>query len=346
VVWHRALDFSVAAVATDAEGDVYLTGFAPYGPPTGTGRRMEMVLARVGPDGDPVWTRTWRSASRRYPDARGLDVAVAPDASIVYVSGAIMLPPWEATQPLVSAYSGDGTLLWSRRTAPYGTALAAMDRSGAVGGGAAWLARWDPEGDRTWRRSFVEPDGEHCDVVEDVTIAWGGAVYAIGFLDRTPTCASLEGGAFEDADIVIQERSSEGDLRWSRVLVDDGVDNDWGMAIAAGGDALFVGGEMDGRAWLARLAGDGEVRWTARWGRAGEGATVADLSATPDGVVYALDPGTRVLRRYTSAGELVWERRLPRGRGVGSGIAADPDRALYVTTDVFAVRGDLWRMRP
>lgn len=344
--WHRALDFSVAALDADDEGNVYVTGFVPFGPAEELGQAVEMVTAKVEPDGRPLWSQTWRSTSRRFPDAAGRDVTISPDGSVVYVGGAIMLPPWEAERPWLWAYSSEGDLLWSRAVARYGgTSATAAGATGVIAGASGLVIAFGSDGSRLWVRPFEDPAGDHCDSVTDVALGDRGEVYAAGFLDRTPTCGAIEGGAYEDADIVVQKRSPSGDLLWSRVLTDPGVtDNDRALAVDVAGGTIVVAGERDGRAWLARLSTDGEIAWERVWGEPGWPASA--VSVAPWDALYVLGP-PRGLIRLTTDGDVLWNRRLQLSPGESpSGLATSPGDAIFVTADVFSVEGDLWRLPP
>ena len=345
--WHRSFDFAVHGVAADVEGNAYVTGLAPSGPAEEWGEPMEMVLAKVDPGGQRVWLQRWRSTSRRYPDAVGFDVAVSADGGVLYVAGEIMLPPWEATRPYLWAYSSAGELLWSRPTARYGwPSAAAAGSTGVVVGGSDSVGAFGPDGDRLWVEPFEEPSGEHCDAVDDVAIGAEGEIYAAGFLDTTPTCGSIEGGDYQDADVVVQQRAASGDLVWSTVLDDPGVtDNDWARAVAVAGDEVFVAGEVDGSAWLALVSPGGAVVWERSWGD--DGATVGALDAAPWDAVYVASSSG--LRRFTPEGDLTWERRVRLDdEEAVSGLASAPGRVLYVAAGGgFSVwTGDLWRTRP
>jgi hypothetical protein len=346
--WHRSFDFSIQAIAADDEGNAYLTGLAPFGPAQDWGQSMEMVLAKIDPAGEQVWVQRWQSASRRYPDAAGLDVSVSVDGSRVYVAGEIMLPPWEATRPRLWAYSSAGELLWSTPTFPYGaTSAAAAGSTGVVVGGWGWVGAWSSQGDRLWTAPFGEPSGEHCDSVSDVAIGTEGEIYVVGFLDTTPTCASVEGGMYEDADVVIQRRDPSGGLVWSMVLTDPGVtDNDWAYAVDTAGGQVLVAGETDEHAWLARVSSDGEAVRQTSWAGTGTKADALDVAPWKAVYVTSLPVG---LRRLTPEGDLTWQRRLrlEAERWV-CGVATAPDRVLYVAAGggLSVWEGDLWRIRP
>jgi hypothetical protein len=137
---------------------------------------------------------------------------------------------------------------------------------GGGGGGGGGGGAWSSQGDRLWSVPFEERSGEHCDSVADVAIGAEDEIYVVGFIDTTPTCASVEGGLYEDADVVIQRRDPSGGLVWSTVLADPGVtDNDWANAVDTAGGEVLVAGEVDDRAWLARVSSDGEVVWQNFW---------------------------------------------------------------------------------
>jgi hypothetical protein len=335
--WHRSLEFSVGGVATDADGNVYVTGMVPFGAPGDMGQPVAMVLEKRGPDGERLWIARWESDSARYPDAAGRDVAVSPDSSVVYVAGADMLPPWEAEQGRLWAYSSGGELLWTERTDM--SQAVATTSDGAVIGGGGQVGAVGEDGNWLWREVFEEPSGPHCDGVEDLATAPDGDFYAVGYLDATPTCGSLEGGAYEDADVVIQRRAPNGALVWSLVLADPGVtDNDWGRAVDAAGAGIFVAGEVDGRAWLARVSASGEIVWERSWGGP---APATDADAAAWDAVYVTDGET--LRRFAPDGQLVWARRRDVDAGeVLSGVATAPEGLVYMAGDVFPVEGDLW----
>jgi hypothetical protein len=327
--WHRSFDVSVEAVATGGDGNAYLTGFSPSGRSELWGEPVAMDLLKFGPGGERSWVRRWGSRSQRYPHAAGFDVALSRDGSVVYVAGAVMNDSTEVRRGRLWAYSPEGSLLWSVGTARHVMTAAAASSNGVVAGGGGSLGAWDADGNRLWVRRFEEPAEPHCDVLEDLAVGNRDEVYAVGFLDTTPTCGSIEGGAFEDADVVIQKRAASGEPVWSTVLTDPGVtDNDWAYAVDVAGEDVFVAGEVDGLAWLALVSTDAEVVWERSWG--GSGARADVLDAAPWGVVYVTSFPDRV-RRFTLEGDVTWQRRLRLPEEVAvSGLAIAPGRALYL----------------
>ncbi len=349
-VWHRSLGFSLSAMASDDGGNVYTTGSDPFGPAEDWGRSVAMVLQRSDPDGRQVWSRTWRSPDELFSDAVGSDVTVSPEGDMVYVTGEVSIPPGENRHVRLWAYSSDGDLLWSTEASESAFASsAAASSTGVVVGGYGWLGAWDRDGTPLWVQPFEEPVGEHCDDVADLVIDEEADIYAVGYLDTTPTCAQVEGLELADADIVVQRRSPAGDLVWSRVLTDPGQSVDRAVAVDVAGRGVFVTGEGDNRAWLARLSPDGQIVWEHRWGKAELEIRAVDVSASPWGAVYVLadrrcpppgDCGRLYLRRYTPEGELEWEwsQRL-HGYVSASGVATALDTGLYVAAGGLDVRG-------
>ncbi|HEU4356197.1 MAG TPA: hypothetical protein VFT27_11470, partial [Actinomycetota bacterium] len=72
--WRRAIPFWARAIATDAEGAVYVTGSVEYGRAQPWGRSWAMVLERSDADGHLLWTRRWKSRDEWYMNAIGFDV--------------------------------------------------------------------------------------------------------------------------------------------------------------------------------------------------------------------------------------------------------------------------------
>ncbi len=350
-VWHRAIGSSVEGLATDDAGNVYVTGFAPS---KGSGY-WTMMLRKLDPDGRRVWWTTWSSPSRRYPHAAGFDVAVPPAGDVVYVAGAVMNDSTEVCLTRLWAYSPDGRLVWTLRSARSALSVAVgAGADGLVAGGHGWLGAWAADGSPLWSGPFEDPAGEHCDAVEGTAVGSRGEIYAVGFLDVMPTCGAVEGGDPQDADIVIQKRSSSGTVLWSRILTDAEVDNDEALSVDVVGRRILVSGEADGHAWLARVSPGGEIEWERSWGKPGITARAVGVSVAPSGPVYAVADlrrtpsrthGALVLRRYGLDGRLESARRTAMDGGkVASGVATAPGGVVYVAASLFAQAGDLWRI--
>lgn len=343
-VWHGTPAFSIRAAAVDDDGHVYVTGFArsPW----------VVVLAKYDEDGMRRWVRIWRSHARFYEQAIAHDVAVSPDGRDVFVVGATVNDVGEARQPRVWAYSATGSLRWTRRSAdaPHGEWVAAAPTTAGVvvAGAFGDLVRYDRHGVERWHRSFLRVRGDVCQDVTDVEIG-GGAMFLVGYLDRTPTCNDSEGGPIlNDADVVLQRRALTGRIAWSTVRTDAARANDVATSVDVAGRRVFVAGEADARGWLQRLTRHGRVVWTRAW----TSERPIELSISPWKVVYVLndhqDGGAwLVLREFSMVGGLAERRRVGLAPDeVGSALATGTGRTLIVAASVFAGSSDLWRMPP
>jgi hypothetical protein len=349
VAWHRAPAFSVQAAATDRHGHVYVAGFAPRGQAQYFGQPYELLLAKFTADGTRVWSRSWRSQSKRFPHAMAFDVSVSPNGRDVYVAGGIMIDSTEAGMARVWAYSSAGRLRWTRQTSAVGRWLSASATDTGLIAGAGSIAAWTRAGEQRWLRPFLSLTGDLCYWADDVAVGPAGDIFAVGLLDRDPTCNDSEGGDLKDADIVIQRRSDSGTVRWQKVLADPSErDVDQALGVTTAGSALYAAGVDDGRAWLARVTPRGRFVWTRRWGSR---ARAVDVSVAPWGPVYALSHvgNTIVLRSFTpetGASIVRWRRSAPTDDAEASAVATDWGRALYVAASRSYERGDLWRLRP
>jgi hypothetical protein len=348
VTWHRKQAFSVTGTATDRDGHVYVTGFAPRGPQQYFGQPYVMVLAKFNADGTRAWAQTWRSRNETFPHAMAFDVSVSPDGRDVYVVGGVLVDSAEGGVARIWAYTATGRLRWSRTTPTVGWWLSASATDAGLVTGARSIAAWTRAGDQRWVRPFLDLTGDVCFVSMDVDVGAGGQIYAVGFLDRDPTCNDVEGGDLQDADITIQRRDANGSVRWTRVLDDPRErDIDLASAVSTSRSGVFVAGVDDGRAWLGRSTVRGKLTWTRHWGNRARGI---DVVVAPWGPVYALSRtrGTIVLRSFTTAeGDPIdrWLQAEPGHPSLPGAVAAARGRTLYVAASRSLDRGDLWQLR-
>jgi len=195
LIWQRALAAGTAAqesaaVATGADGSVYLVGtridFA-NGTPGG------MTITKIAADGTIVWQKLWSTGS-------GMAVAVAPDGS-VYAAGQAPRPgsPADADMVVVKL-AADGSLVWARTYSagtladPRGGAAAGPDGSVYLAGAiqapkiglAALVVKLNPDGslsyDRAWGTGAT---------AAGVTLAPDGTLYVSGTTSAPGTDAFL-----------------------------------------------------------------------------------------------------------------------------------------------------------
>jgi hypothetical protein len=345
----------LAAVATDAEGNLYVAGYRVYGDSGTADGGSSMTLGKYTPDGDLVWRRAWSHPSGYHRFAIGFGVAVAPEGRTVYVAGARFNDSSEDGVPMLWVYTSRGRLRWAH--AAWGGLWSAQARAvvarpgGVVVGGYTFgecgptngmIAAWSAAGERRWQDRF-EPAARDAvgDALSDLAVGPGGAIYAVGSQDLG--VSSCGPGPTPDVDVMVQRRAPDGRIAWTRVWDDgDAVDVDRALAVAVRGDVIVVGGRHDGypgRAWLARIAPTGAVRWSRTFPQPPAGGQLTGVSVAPWGSIYAVGKarGAMFLRRYARVGDLVAERRLAGPEA--SGVATAWGGAVYVTG-----RATLWRM--
>ena len=357
-LWRRTLGQEIVAVATDGAGDVYVTGAVD----SPDGYWKTMVVAKYAGDGDRLWKRVWHQHSERYPYSVGSDIAVSPDTTAVYVGGAEFNDSTEEAKARLWAYSADGHLEWTRVGWPGRsvqiTAVAANDDGAIVGGTThgecGWphdgqLAAFEEQGERLWTDPFEAPGYEGTsDVIEGLAVGPRGQIYAVGTTETEPvSCDDAMLGIWSDQNIVIQELSSDGEVGWTRTLVDPYVkDRERALDVDIVGDQVVVAGQIDatqrgiGRAWLGSFSITGHARWSTTWGPARHvSSSAVGVSASAWGPLYATGSigHALFLRSFSLAGSLLTERRLkgPHATGVATG----PRRGLYVTGGPY-----LWRV--
>lgn len=350
--WRREPGGTPVAVTTDAVGNVYVTGQI-WAPPAEGDRfhRHAMVVAKYGPAGGLAWRRTWRVRDAGWW-ANGRAVTPAPGGG-VYVGGT---SGWyEDDYPVVWRYSASGRLLW-RRTLDISIARAdvvsvAADVRGVVAavqsvgsccddvahdGGIQAL---DPAGWAIWRTDFEAPGiAGTWDAIGGVALGADGRVYAAGHVDRGPFTSPDDPAP--DEDLVVQQLSRVGDVRWTRVIGDASAkDRESATGVAVRNGLVVVTASIDDetRGWAGALTTQGEWQWRHRWGQRYRTSAVA-VAIAPWGPVYvaadhtAFRPGgsmssTATLRRWAPDGTFVWKRLLAEGEVV-RGIAAGD--ALYL----------------
>jgi len=369
--WHRAPAMSIQAVAADRAGHVYVTGFAPRGPERYFGRPLAMVLAKFDAAGNRLWTRTWRGTARFWPFALGMSLAVAPDGGLVYAGGALISDAGENARARLWAYSAAGRLRWIARwphTHDAGIVSAVATRpSGVVAGGFS-VGAWDRDGSRRWVRPFSQPFRNGFGVVRDIGIEQGH-VLAAGFVGRLDPEVTevlypgpLDPRMYEDTDAAIRVYTASGTLVWSLVREDPTVrDHDAALSLDVSADRILVAGQIGTsqsryRGWLARLSSGGRIVSAERYGDPDGLTRVAGVSRAPwDHVYLVLDRRsgradarrTLVLREQGLWGAHLSKRSITlRPHATASGVATTWGRKLYVTAQLFAEGGDLWRLPP
>jgi hypothetical protein len=164
-------------------------------------------------------------------------------------------------RPLAIALSSDGVFV-------AGSTDGRFPKQEAKGGLDAWIARFDPDGTRTWLRQFGT-------ALEDRAAALsseGGAVFVAGATSGRLFRQRGSGGS----DAFVARFDGGGDIGWARTIGGKGEDQASALAVRNG--IVHVAGSTQGLrrppgdldAFVATLTTEGRMRWTRRLG--GDGA--------------------------------------------------------------------------
>jgi hypothetical protein len=276
LAWEATAGRELSDVATDADGNVYVTGFRWE-----QGRSVAIVRS-YGPDGTVRWRRSWVppdvDGQPTYTVGREIDVS----GGVVAVAGRVA--PWfcNAEGWWLRIYTTDGDLQWQRQEPGWRRCEAsswaeavALDGSSIVFG---WnelkgepftrghVRAYELDGTIRWSVEFDDPGfGDVMDGVRDAAITGTGEVLLAGWTrdlpDRNPD------GRYH---LLVQQLSAAtGELIWSqrpgpalrRLVSADSIDEESGT--------IVVGATLDrptGRvAWLGSLTATGDVDWTNEW---------------------------------------------------------------------------------
>lgn len=381
--WHRELGRVLRAVAVDAGGNSYATGYVR----SGARRLRTLVLAKFAPDGTRRWVRTWRPISGS--ETEGVDVAVGRDGR-VYVTGKVHTLRYEGGGWVLRAYGPGGGLRWHRHDAGWrrgetstaGVAVAVARGLVVLAGNDeaccgeiahdGWLLAFDPAGRRRWTNPFEVPGLASSDVVTDVATGARGAVFAVGGVDQKRATQ-----AKPDVDqevMVARVDGANGSLDWVRVHREaDDRDDDVATTVGVRGDVLAVGARVDGgpvtsrwaergHAWLGRISLGGDLLWSRVWGeRHATASEPAAVAIGPGGAIRVVgttrgaDDGVDAfLRTHAPTGARRSWVRIDVGRFLhGTGVAAAHNGgSVWVSawrgtrTDDRPDGGRLWRYRP
>jgi hypothetical protein len=301
-IWIRQkgtiLDDEAHAAAPDGSGGIYVAGFTSASfVPTNFGGR-DVWFARYDGGGNILWIRQLGTLFDDYAYA-----AVQDATGGVYVAGhtygSLGGPSAGSLDAWLARYDAAGNEVWILQIGT-GTgdwiSAAAPDGSGGVyvigstygslggsmvGGGDAWLARYDSAGNQLWMHQFgtlyqeiayaAAPDGS-------------GGVYSGGY-----TFGGLGGPRAGSSDAWLARHDDSGNLLWIRQLGTTRSETTRAAAPDGSGGVYLTGWSTGGLggpnaggvvAWLARYDHMGNQLWTGQ-----VGPTYGDLgyAAAPDG---------------------------------------------------------------
>lgn len=301
--------------------------------------------------------RTWGGAN----DDNADEIALASDGS-VYVAGTTITADGDRDAFLIK-YGVDRTLLWELT---YGTpasaetgfddeftaglAVASDDSvylTGQFGTGVLFLAKFSPGGELMWDTTWGE----------NGTIGTGAAIDADGNIYVSGLSFVINNGA-NDTEALLIKFDPNGTVVWAKAWGGTRFDAARAVAVAAGG--VYIAGETNSffanDTFLVKFDLDGNVLWERDWGIDGVQAPFTGLTAAfglatdAAGNAYitgnAFDTGHTkniILVKFSSSGDLVWERVGGPGFGAGIDVAVSPDAAsVFVSGNILSDDPDLF----
>lgn len=329
LTWERTVGRELTDVATDGEGNVYVTGFRREQD------RTVMIVRSFAPDGSVRWSRSWVPADiEGLPTStvgREIDVA----GRVVVVGGQVARWICNAEGWWLRTYTTDGELLWQRQQrgwrrcaiASWTEAVSTDGRSIVLGWNElkgepyvrGHLRAYELDGTVRWSAEFDVPRfGDVMDGVRDATITGPGRVFVAGWTrdrpDRDPT------GRYH---LVVQRFSAWGRLLGTRMPGPASRALASADTIDADGGSLLVGatiGRPSGHvAWLGSLTVSGRVDWIQEWPATGWETSASLSGKGASYVIYGVaaggDGGTDALIRHIGPrGDVRWTGRLDRGQ--------------------------------
>jgi hypothetical protein len=376
--WTRQLgsdrDDAALRTALDAQGNVYVTGYAYQGFDGHAGEgASDAFLLKLDAEGETLWSRMIGSAE----DDGGTGVAVDGNGDVYVTGSAGASIDGQAhlgqQDFFVAKYNGAGEKLWLRligsaeidapnavavdsRGGVYvmGTTVGSLDGTANAGLTDYALVKLDSAGTLQWTRQLGT---DRSDSASGVAVSPDGDAYVLGWSD-----GNLEGGAPPDlARLVVIKYSPAGDRVWLRQLGPFYVYTSPGIALDGHGNVLVSGstgamigdqpnlGEAD--AFVAKYDAMGTLLWTRQMGTP-EMDVAYGIATDAQGAVYVtgytegLLAGNSVigiedafLIKLDGSGQRVWTQQFgTAGVEVGNDVEVDAFGDIYLAGQT---RGDL-----
>jgi hypothetical protein len=240
------------SVASDAEGNVVLTGFFEGSADFGGGAltsagKSDVFVARFDANGSHLWSRAFGATA----SDRGRDVAVDAKGFVVLTGD---------FQGRISFGAADDTL-------------------SSGGGPDIYLVKLAPDGSHCWSKSFPAPAVQQG---HSLAVDSAGRIALTGQFRGTLDFGGGPLAARGDEDVFVASFDADGAHRYSARLGSDGADLGRGVAALPGG-GLALAGACDGPATL------GDLSLATHGGRDGFVIALAPSEAGPMTVQEALD---------------------------------------------------------
>jgi hypothetical protein len=318
-------------VGVDAEGNVYVVGSAVT-----QDAPEDIWLAKLSPQGELLWTRTYDGSGKGQDFGKAL--AVSPDGDAYVVGRVVMEQPEPPdggdfeTDLLIARYDPDGELMWESfydgvvDGLPYfGTAVTVLPDGSVVVAGHGWVDSGN-EADVLVRYAS---DGTQI-AAETIDPALAGGSVGVGSIAATSGGDLVLAGAMNEVeqghsvDLWLQRRTIEGEVLWEHTHNGSATNSTDGAGDVAVDplDRVAVAGKVTGDTlgdvWVRVYDADGEELWTATYnGPEDRSDSAAGVAFDACGYVYAhatihydADPSAHHFdmwtRKYAPDGTELW----------------------------------------
>ena len=355
------------AVAVDSLGSIYFTGYSNGDIGDGFSGNNDIFLHKYDSAGGEKWTRRLGTSANDTPESIAVD-----GADNVFIVGStygnLANSPVGGNDPFLLKYDQSGNLQWSRQFGSssnergldvtidgQGNAFVSGITEGIidgvnVGGGDAFLVKFDNNGNELWSRQYGTSG---YDFGEGIATDQEGNVYVTG--------NSNYGYPITDIDTLLVKYDPSGTHLWTREINPAG--HFVGSSdIAVVDDTVYIIGEDlvsrgNWDAFLAAYDTAGNSQSYFRWGSSGPRYSMDDLASdlavdssggilvigNTEGDLAAENLGSNdiFVSKFDASGALSWSKQLgSRGGDYGNGIAVDSFGNIYVGGATTGVLGE------
>jgi cysteine-rich repeat protein len=344
-------------VVTDAEGNVYATGYV-----IDTVGNPDIWVGKFDPDGTAVWSVELDPSEGL--DDRGYGIALDGENDIIVTGESTVdigdIDIW------VAKLDPEGIELWSETVAGpapgvdggYAVAVDSTDAIVVAGHVRAanndndiWIGKFDPEGEALWAAVIAGPEALD-DRAHGVDIDGDDHIIVTGFISHSGF----------NRDVWLAKFDPEGETVWTTLLDSPTMGSESAFAVVVAPDGSI------GVAGTTPVTADNDDVWLGRYDQAGtlvwvksfSGPAIRDdhglgIAADSSGAFFVVgfkgvaDNDTDIwLRKWDAGGNVVWTQNVA-GSGMRQdqalGVAVDGNDDVVVTGEIRGApdtNGDIW----
>jgi hypothetical protein len=237
---------------------------------------------------------------------------------------------------------------------PKGAVYVAGDTYVSGRGQDILVRKYSKKGRLVWSKKHNGP-GNGDDYATGAALSAGGAVYVIGYIDRTGA------GGGTGRDIWIRKYSRRGKKRWTDTYngLSDNTDEGYAVAVAPDGSVYAVGRTfVDGQdfdVWVRKYSSGGVVGWTRFFNDLNDSSDGAKAVTVSNGGIYVAGQTVNStidawLRKYDSGGGTDWTVSYdvsPLTMEWAEGVLVAGDGYIYMCggTNGMSPHPDAWLVR-